>query len=280
MKRISEDKAADLARDIRTLLKVHAEAMGRIEEMLDKPSVPIAEAVAELAAMSRGFAANCHDVKFRYDWSIPPAPEWFDHFIDSYLLLRRDRNTFWMERGVYGVLALSRGGRVLELCCGDGYYTRNFYAPFAGSIVALDFDPDAIAHARRYNAAPNVEFRNADIRKDIPKETFDNVVWDAAIEHFTPDEMDGILKTVSSCLDGKGCLSGYTIVAMDSGKHLDQHEHEFTSMSELVDCLFTHFRNVKVFETVHPARHNLYFYASDTVLPFDGHWPHVVEKRR
>jgi hypothetical protein len=33
------------------------------------------------------------------------------------------------------------------------------------------------------------------------------------------------------------------------------------------------FANVKVFETMHPTRHNLYFYCADGALPFDANWP-------
>lgn len=36
--------------------------------------------------------------------------------------------------------------------------------------------------------------------------------------------------------------------------------------------LTPHFTNVRVFETIYPDRHNLYFWASDASIPFDADW--------
>jgi hypothetical protein len=52
------------------------------------------------------------------------------------------------------------------------------------SIVALDFDEDAIPHARRYNSAPNITFIKQDIRAGLPEGPFDNIVWDACDRAF------------------------------------------------------------------------------------------------
>ena len=38
-------------------------------------------------------------------------------------------------------------------------------------------------------AKNNIEFILGDIRNDIPEGPFDNVIWDAAIEHFTEEEI-------------------------------------------------------------------------------------------
>lgn len=56
-------------------------------------------------------------------------------------------------------------------------------------MVACDFDPKAIWTENRKNKAPNIDFVLADIRTDMPQGTFDNIVWDAAIEHFTEEEL-------------------------------------------------------------------------------------------
>jgi len=57
---------------------------------------------------------------------------------------------------------------MLEICCGDGFNARHFYSSQASSIIALDFDKDAIPHAKRYNSAPNVTYVLQDIRKGLP----------------------------------------------------------------------------------------------------------------
>ena len=74
-------------------------------------------------------------------------------------------------------------------------------------------------------------------------------------------------------------MSGYTIIARPD-KHLNQHEHEFESKADLMSFLAPHFRNVSVFETVHPSRHNLYFYAGDGAVPFDHDWEGMLKSRR
>src|SRR6202040_1119993 len=99
------------------------------------------------------------------------------------------------------------------------FNTRHFYSTRARSIVALDFDEDAIPHAKRYNSAPNITFIKQDIREGLPPGPFDNIVWDAAIEHFTETEIDQIMRELVQRLGSDGILSGYTLTeAADGGK--------------------------------------------------------------
>jgi SAM-dependent methyltransferase len=217
-----------------------------------------------------------HGLQHKLEWQGDTTPEWYDHYLDLYFSWQRKRQPFWVERGTFGLLCIEPGARVLELCCGDGFNTRNFYSHRAKSIKALDFDTTAISHARCYNSHNNIEYIQGDIRTQIPEGPFDNIVWDAAIEHFTEEETAKIMKTIKSRLTSTGIISGYTLVEKEDGeKHPHQHEYEFKSKEDLVRFFTPHFKNVKVFETIYPERHNLYFFASDSVLPFDKNWPHV-----
>jgi len=208
-------------------------------------------------------------------WAIPPQPEWFDHSIDQYYQFTSSRNPLWVERGIFGGLAL-KGGDVLELACGDGYNARNFYSIRSRHVTAVDFDKAAIRVAKKRNKAPNVTFSLADIRSSMPVGEFDNVVWDAAIEHFTETEIAKLMVDLKDRLTPEGVLSGYTIVERADGKSLDDHEYEFKSKEDLRRFLTPHFTNVTVFETVYPSRHNLYFWASDGPVPFDVGWPSMI----
>jgi cyclopropane fatty-acyl-phospholipid synthase-like methyltransferase len=119
----------------------------------------------------------------------------------------------------------------------------------------------------------NIDYRLCDIRTQIPEGQYDNIVWDAAIEHFTELEIDAILSDIKARLKTDGVLSGYTLCEKEGGqKHLTHHEYEFKSKEDLRRFFEPHFSNVKVFETIYPTRHNLYFYASNAVVPFDEHW--------
>lgn len=111
----------------------------------------------------------------------------------------------------------------------------------------------------------------------MPEGQFDNIVWDAAIEHFTLEEVGHILKSIKDRLRPSGILSGYTIVERADGvKSLSHHEYEFKSKEDLLAVLAPYFRRVTVFETIYPERHNLYFWASDGQVPFGPEWDRFV----
>jgi cyclopropane fatty-acyl-phospholipid synthase-like methyltransferase len=142
-------------------------------------------------------------------------------------------------------------------------------------VTACDFDASAITSAQKNWRRPNLKFVVADIRTQMPSGKYDNIVWDAAIEHFTESEIAKLMKDVKERMKSDAVLSGYTIVERDDGvKHIHQHEYEFQSKEDLMRFLEPHFAHVVVFETVYPSRHNLYFWASDdhSQIPFNHHW--------
>lgn len=217
----------------------------------------------------RRFSALTHRFQFLVEWSVD-NPEYFDHNIDLYSSWHRSRESFPLERGVFSSFALSPNSNVLDLCCGDGFNSFYFYSLRAASVTAIDFDQEAIRWAKRNYKSKNLVFKVGDIRTDVPEGPFDNIVWDAAVEHFTESEIRLIMERIKTVLTPKGILSGYTIVEPpNGGKHLHQHEYEFHSKNDLARFLSPHFKNVHIFETEFPSRTNLYFYASDDILPFD-----------
>lgn len=240
------------------------------------------ETLAELeCTMARRWVSSAHRRLMTIQWSLPPQPEFFDHQIDLFYHWLATRNSLWLERGVFGSLALRGKGDVLELACGDGFNTRNFYSLRSARVIACDFDPKAIKTARGKNSASNIEFLLADIRTEMPRGIFENIIWDTAIEHFTPDEIVKILGDIKLRLTDDGILSGYTILERNDGtKALSHHEYEFKSKEDLLRFFTPHFRNVTVFETEYPERHNLYFWASDGVVPFGPGWFKAVTYHR
>jgi SAM-dependent methyltransferase len=228
------------------------------------------------SAIARKWASAAHRKLLIATWGIPKNPEFFDHQIDLFYLWQKTRSSFWLERGVFGNLALKRGGKMLELACGDGFNARNFYSEKCESIIACDFDRKALSTANKKNGAPNITFVLADIRKNMPDGFYDNIVWDTAIEHFTPNEINSIMLDIKKRLAPDGILSGSTIVEQKTGKSLEQHEYEFKNMADLRRFLTPFFKKVTVFETIHPQRHSLYFWASDETVPFSDNWQHWI----
>lgn len=217
--------------------------------------------LAPIKALSRAVYRFTLKFELVKDWRVRPNPEWFNHEFD-FALFRERPFPHLFERGVYIQEVLKPGMRVLDICCGDGTLPACFIAPVASRVDAVDFDPDAIRHARDAHAhRENLTFHEADIRKFSPAAgSYDLVTWDAAIEHFTLEEMNGILRMLHSALTKDGILQGSTLRkgAHDEKLHHD-HEHEFDSLDEMQTLLKQHFERVVVWERVHQDRTNFYF---------------------
>jgi SAM-dependent methyltransferase len=267
---------ANLQSSIAAVAQVLAEVSRRLAASED--FAEFYDSVDRFAEITRILTRFAHSAKAFCDWSIAPVPEFTDHFINQYFLWPEHKRTFWLEGAVFCALAMKRGGRYLELCCGGGFYSDMFYASIAGEIVAVDFDPRAIEMARRQHARDNVQYEVCDIRNGLPAGPFDGVIWDGAIEHFSTSEIEGVMAEIKRKLASGGLLSGYTVAETAGGLQHPDHEQAFNGMSDLSMRLKPYFKNVLIFESTHttitPMRHNLFFFAGDGALPFDASWPH------
>jgi len=236
--------------------------------------------IRQINALMRSVTAFTHRIQYLIEWGAQPTPVWFDHFLDQYYLWRKSRIPLGWERGIFGLLAMREGAKVLELCCGDGFNTYHFYSIRAGSIIAVDYDPEAIQFARRHFRAPNIKYEVADIRTEMPSGPFDNIVWDAGIDYLTEQEIDKVMTDIKSRLAVGGILSGYTILEFGRGKYQHGNQYDFKSKDDLLRFLQPYFSNVRVFETIYPTRHNLYFFAGNSELPFDLSWESMASDKR
>ncbi|MGI8707380.1 MAG: class I SAM-dependent methyltransferase [Actinomycetota bacterium] len=198
-------------------------------------------------------------------WKIPPEPDWANHHHDVYWAWQTRGKSFFVERGIFNLLVIGHGATVLDICCGDGFNSRYFYAERAASVLAVDINADAIRYARRFNAASNVVHRQLDILSEFPSGRFSNVVWDAAIEHFSHEEAVAVLENAKAALTERGVVSGYTLIeqASPSGEYFQHHDQVFRRKGDLLNLVAQVFSNVAVLETQHPTRTNLYFWASE-----------------
>lgn len=267
------------------MLKERYKAKTVLKRGIKMCMVPLLEGASALA---KKFCYITYKKLFYFEWFID-NPENFNHEIDLYWQWGAKCLPYWLERGVYSIQALKifECPMVVELCCGDGFNAKYFYSTSSSKILACDFDEKIIKTAKKKNHKENIKFKVADIRDGISNilanEEFDdvtNIVWDAAIEHFTPTEIQKILTDIKQTLSKKkGILSGYTIVEKADGKSLEQHEYEFKDMNDLKRFLTPYFENVYIFETIYSDRHNLYFYASDGIIPFGAGWEHGLASK-
>lgn len=232
------------------------------------------ELIVKLNAKFRDVMSAMYELQFMAQWGTKSTPEWFDHYMDLYYQWGKPfGNTFWLERGVFSLLAMEFGANVLELCCGGGFNAKFFYSYKAGHIISCDFDPKAILHAQTYNMTAKTQFVLADIRTDMPAGKFDNIIWDGSLPYFSESEIQKLISDITNRLAVNGIFSGYVQCV-----HQPQYKHEFQSKDDLKRFLEPYFAHVKIFETIYPDRHNLYFYASNGILPFDSDWKHITEK--
>jgi len=78
----------------------------------------------------------------------------------------------------------SGGEYLLDVACGDGYYSRKM-ASRGAKVEAIDIDPERIRNASTYHNVPNVQYQRANA-ENLPyvDGTFDKVVSVCALEHF------------------------------------------------------------------------------------------------
>jgi cyclopropane fatty-acyl-phospholipid synthase-like methyltransferase len=179
--------------------------------------------------------------------------------------MARDQQQPMVERGVFSRLVLKQNSGMLEICCGDGFNTRHSTRPELSQLsLWISTKMRSLMPVRRYNSAPNITFIQQDIRSGPPEGPFDNIVWDAAIEHFTEKEIDTIMGAPVERLVADGKLSGYTLTDNTTGKKSNAlHEYEFKDEEDLRASL-RGTPSLHVWETIYPTRHNLYFVASQT----------------
>ncbi|HSX58675.1 MAG TPA: class I SAM-dependent methyltransferase [Tahibacter sp.] len=103
------------------------------------------------------------------------------------------------------VRAWAGGKRVLDAACGEGYGSA-LLAQVAGSVLGLDVDPAAVAHARaRYADTANLHFDEADAtRLSLPAGGFDLVVSFETLEHV--EAQDALLDGLCHALADDGLL--------------------------------------------------------------------------
>jgi hypothetical protein len=142
-------------------------------------------------------------------------------------------------------------------------------------VVGVDANGEAVAHARRFNAAENLSYEQCDIRRTLPDGPFDNVVWDSALHHFTPDETGKVLALVKERMTPGAVLSGYTEVEDIPYAY---RKVDFRDKADVAALLGRAFAHVMVVDTPDPERTNIYFFASDDRerLPLDEANPSVL----
>jgi 2-polyprenyl-3-methyl-5-hydroxy-6-metoxy-1,4-benzoquinol methylase len=93
------------------------------------------------------------------------------------------------------------GDSVLDIGCGDGFFTRPFYSDRTVRIDAIDVEESAIAHAGRYYAHPKINYVKCDaVAEPFPASSYDEVIWNGAIGHFSEADTAIVLRKIRAFL--------------------------------------------------------------------------------
>jgi len=104
-------------------------------------------------------------------------------------------------------------GRVLEIACGTGRYTREL-VPFADSITALDASPEMLDLARRRVRDERVRFVRADVFSWEPDGPYDVVFFSFWLSHVPPTHFERFWERVAAFL-----APGGRVLFIDEGRH-------------------------------------------------------------
>ncbi len=181
------------------------------------------------------------------------SPSWFDHRIDLYY--NWPNNLFWLERGILPRKYMFQGCKILDLFCGDGYYSRYFHSTIAGKIDAIDKDQRAIAHAKKHHSHPLINFAQIDvIKENLPGTNYDLILWYEAIEHLSENDYSNVIYKIKTSLSEDGILFGSTPIIKEEnlGKNNWEHENEFTSVNQLNHFLSKDFHEISIYTTEYP----------------------------
>jgi len=142
---------------------------------------------------------------YRKVWGRAPL-HWFDHRFD---ILRGPEFWTWQERGVLGMQVIPAGAKVLDLCCGEGFYDRMYFAERASSVDALDMDGSAIDLAQALNRRRNLRFYKADVAQDnFPDTEYDTILCFSALQQMSRAQLDTLLPKIRAAVKAGGSFFG------------------------------------------------------------------------
>ena len=101
--------------------------------------------------------------------------------------------------------AFDASGRVLELACGSGLWTRRL-APRASRLVAVDSSPAMLELNRGRFGSPNVTYVQADLFEWKSDERFDAAFTGFFVSHIPPNRWAGFWERLAMRLEPGGSL--------------------------------------------------------------------------
>jgi SAM-dependent methyltransferase len=203
---------------------------------------------------------------FRRLWaSGGEAPHFTNHRIGTFRFGFADdaNGPEYFFRGFFSAEVLRRADHVLDVGCGDGFFTKRFFSPRCAGVDGIDIEPSAIEEATRTNSASNVRYHLLDaVNQPFPRDQYDVVVWDGALGHFSGEHTEGMLSKIKRALGPAGVFTGSESLGREEGH---DHLQFFDSLADLATLLRRRWRHVQVREVSYPINRG-------TFMRREGYW--------
>lgn len=175
--------------------------------------------------------------RFRREWLwSQEAPHFFSHRIGFFDFVYGEASggPYPYYRGFFVSELLQNNDKLLDIGCGDGFFTKRFYAKRCSLVDAIDIEADAIDAARTMNAASNINYHLLDaVQQPFPSKSYDIVVWDGALGHFAPGTTHIMLEKIVHVLSQNGVFAGSESLGHEGHDHL-----QFFETIQDLDVLF------------------------------------------
>ncbi len=172
-------------------------------------------------------------------------PHFTDHQsrVFCFAFERSSSTPYFFYRGFFNSELVREGDRLLDIGCGDGFFTKRFFAPGCSRVDGVDIEPSAISSAKRYNSAGNISFHLMDaVAEPFPDDRYDVIVWDGALGHFSPETTHRMLGKIKGSLSPQGIFGGSESLGFEG----DDHLQFFHSLEDLSALFKPHFRYVQL----------------------------------
>jgi len=181
--------------------------------------------------------------QYRREWRFysHEAPHFFNHRLNGFeFVYGRDRSPFTFFRGFLALEVIRDGDHLLDIGCGDGFFSSAFFAAKCRQIDAIDVEPSAIAAAQRLNLNPRILFHLKDaVREPFPSPDYDVVVWDGAIGHFSPEDLSTVLEKIRQSISPAGIFVGSESLGTEGSDHLQFFKDE-AALASIFRPFFKH----------------------------------------
>lgn len=125
---------------------------------------------------------------------------------------------------IFRTLGNLQGKSLLDLACGDGFYTRRFRSAGAGPVTGIDLSPETIARAKAVEVEENrgIEYLHGDVMELELDQKYD-VVTAIHLLHYleTEAEIAAVLRAIRSLLNVGG-----RFITMIANPEFDLNKHD------------------------------------------------------